>query len=326
MSKAFLIGAGATRAEYPQAPLSNDFLGKLKAHENPLARNLFAKLKEATQTYLKKPLEESNIEDVMQLSSKFYPEIKRSFLGNLYSAIYVLLADSTQSNKSQVQKYVSGETPRPDTMLKTLLTGVDSMNDFFMTLNYDLCLDSEVLALNRRSGIDYGIDQKFIGERSPYGNVCFNQLNVRRYSVYHLHGSLNLGFRNDGKIDIHVGAILPQYLGEKSTVCIVPPGEKYLNPVLKSIWHTVEERLLKADELIIIGCSLNPDDKELLNLIKKGPDKIKVIDWDESLVKTRASVENALNTDLGKRYMAYHYGFRLHPPSGGQRAFDFIFS
>ena len=61
-----------------------------------------------------------------------------------------------------------------------------------------------------------------------------------------------------------------------SNLCIVPPGRKALKlyPAMQSVWRIAEYRLLnEADELVIIGCSLNSEDKELCILVKKFVDK-----------------------------------------------------
>ncbi|MFA5795116.1 MAG: hypothetical protein WC980_08670 [Candidatus Brocadiia bacterium] len=321
MSRAFLIGAGATRAEYPGAPLSDDFL-KLLGGRNPA---LYQRIKESVIPHIggEKQLYDANIEDLMDISYKFPKEVQNTLLDSVHSAIYELLADTTQSDVAYIHNYINGNVIREPSLFKTLLLdGRLNKDDFFMTLNYDLYLDREVLLINN-GRIDYGIRDEF---KLFDNDISLRLLPDQIFSVYHLHGSLNWQLTGD-KITVLRGAIRPKYTRDGSSVCIVPPGRKELNPSLKSIWDVAESRLKNADELIIIGCSLNPDDIELIDLLKKGPDRIKVINWDKRLSQATAiEEENAVNRNLGKRYRAYHHGFRLHPLSGGQRAFDFIFS
>ena len=311
MTRAFLIGAGATKAQYDNAPLSYDFFNKLRSNYNPF----FSAINQSISKYIKNmgPLEKLNVEDVMKLSYDF-PDVNRtSFLDSLHSSIYRLLVNSTQSDPGYFQSYVKGEQLTHPTLFLNLLND-SSLNkeDFFMTLNYDLYLDREILY--RQQKINYGIT------KDNYKQSKITVVNEAELSLYHLHGSLNWNFVGDNKININNGAIIPQYRGG-SNICLVPPGVKKLEePVLKSIWSIAKKRLLKSDELIIIGCSLNLEDTELINLIKgfvdkKGSDKIKII-----YLKDQNSQEFEKNYKevFGDNYKRYHHGFNLE-------AIEFLF-
>ena len=111
----------------------------------------------------------------------------------------------------------------------------------------------------------------------------------------------------------------------------MPPGIKELSPILKVIWENAEHKLLKSDELIIIGCSLNPEDKKLIDLIrtfrdKKGINKIKIIHYIPGLSGeeyTDLTFENI----IGVGYKGYGHGFNLNGPSRNTPgAIKFIFS
>ena len=162
----------------------------------------------------------------------------------------------------------------------------------------------------------------------------FLVLNTSHFSVYHLHGSLNWEIIRD-KINIDVGAITPQHNRLGSNLCLVPPGQKELNPVLKSIWATAEERLLKADELIIIGCSLNPEDIRLIGVIKKfvdkkGADNVKIIylsnqlesDYQKGITQKGNTItysppdpsESNYDEIIGDGFKKYTYGFNINAP------------
>lgn len=321
MTRAFLLGAGVTRAAYDKAPLANDFLVILKQRKS----TLYGEIEDAVSPYLvaNRRLYKENIETIMGMSYQFSPSAQISFLSSVHSAIYELLAEITESTETDIKPYLAGRKTLRQRLLKTMLNDKRlSENDFFMTLNYDLYLDREVMFAMNQKKINYGIKGDFL----QLNSVSLPLMEEPIFSVYHLHGSLNWEMVGD-RIKPYLGAILPRDPRSGSTVCIVPPGKKELNPVLKSIWEVAEERLINADELIIIGCSLNPDDKELIELLKKGPDKIKIISLDNQVSQSYIHrEEKAYHSDLGKRYKAYPYGFNLHAPGGGQGAIEFIFS
>lgn len=325
MIRAFLIGAGATKAQFPNAPLSNDFFEKLSAIDN----TLFDAINHITQPYIERDIRSKNIEDIMIESYEFPLSQQQQFLANIYHSIYRLLTDSTFDNS--ITDYYAG----PETLFKTLLNDKRlTHNDFFMTLNYDLYLDREIYSVLGK--IDYGINIGFINSK---GYVNLSDQN--EFSIYHLHGSLNWRYYPDiVKINIDTNAFTPRYTRGNSNLCIAPPGKKELNPVLLDVWKNAEQRLLNADELIIIGCSLNPNDSELIQLINKfkkskGIDKIKIIYHTpfitESLIGGRVfkrEFENPYKPilQLGINQL-YPYGFDIRGPEHAPKhgAIEFIF-
>jgi hypothetical protein len=158
---------------------------------------------------------------------------------------------------------IAGRTVQePHTLFHTLLTDPRfEPDDFFMTLNYDLYLDREVIGTT--GGIDYGLPVTVAAQRRGVP-----QIDKERYSIYHLHGSLNW-VRNAGKLDIYLGAQLPIVMVDGCNLCLEPPGRKKLNATLAAVWGRAKERLHEADELIIIGCSLNPRDEDLILLVEE---------------------------------------------------------
>jgi hypothetical protein len=325
MTRAFLIGAGATKSQYNRAPLNNDFFTLIR-----FEKKLYSALSNTIQPYLKEDLKKTNVEDVMIKSYEFPSSVRNSFLENLHLAIYNLLAEPTDSDLNHYDRQ------KPATLFKTLLNDERlDKSDFFMTLNYDLYLDREVYSVLKK--IDYGLKPSLI----HWIDSSLTLSSEPDFSVYHLHGSLNWGDYND-KVSLHMRAIEPQYSRSGSNLCLVPPGKKELNPILKYIWSNAEKRLLEADELIIIGCSLNPDDTELINLVKKfvnerGPDNIKIIYKDENLKSWGGnnwpiSIENNPQYEyytkvIEKVFRAYPYGFNLlGPPNNPEYgAIEYIF-
>lgn len=334
MTRAFLIGAGATRAQYPIAPLNDDFFTKLTDVNHPEWNKIYADLKKNIEPHLGTSLIDSNVEEVMMMSYQFPISIRKSFLASLYSAIYYLLAEPTESDTSSMNSLI--HTMRtPKTIFKTLLDD-DRLKeeDFFMTLNYDLYLDREILYILENK-IDYGISEEFLDDWRR-----IELLSEPIFSVYHLHGSLNWAFFND-KLRIDQGAITPKYTRYGFNLCLVPPGKKDLNPVLKSIWEIASKRLFNADELIIIGSSLNLDDKMLVDFIrsyisKKGTSKIKIIYKENSLENwqnarphpvVKGSQYDSYLRVIGAEFKAYPYGFNISGPTDKPEygAIEFIF-
>lgn len=329
MTRAFLIGAGATRAQYQTSPLTHDFFNLLKIYRGDLYNSIVNTIKPYLPNRYgsneKKSLNGLNVEYVMDSSEKFPISNKKSFLITLYLAIYELLAKPTESTKEDIKSAINGDITKAPTLFKTLINDERLSNeDFFMTLNYDLYLDREILSTQGK--IDYGIKKEFLHLQSLPLNVSKNP----SFSVYHLHGSLNWEFENSKQINVSYGAIRPKHSRLGSSLCLVPPGEKKFPSILKSIWETAEERLLASDELIIIGCSLNPHDTVLITLIKKFIDKkgisnVKIIFKPDP--KGGFPISKKYDKVIGKGHKDYMHGFVINAPSplNEKGAIEFIF-
>ena len=83
MVRAFLIGAGATRAQYPQAPLNSDFFVML----NEIYPDVYNRINSNLPSHIKDiGLSKLSIGQIMSLSSEFPESIRNSFIP-LYSII-----------------------------------------------------------------------------------------------------------------------------------------------------------------------------------------------------------------------------------------------
>ena len=319
MVRAFLIGAGATRAQYDTAPLNSDFFMKLDSS----LPHIYNKITKDIKKYIGEiPLSTTNIEKVMQLSDSFPSSIKNSFMQLIHVSIYELIADSTNSTSSAISDALNEKSRQIPTLFNTLLNDTRlNDEDFFLTLNYDLYLDIEVLS--HKKFIDYGIRK----ERVTKSHIPLN-FDMRELSIYHLHGALNwylVENRKEELIAIRDYPIAPSWRRGIPNICLLPPGKKDLNPILNEVWQVSETRLKMADELIIIGCSLNQDDLELNDLIGKfvkikGASKVKIICNENDHV----SIEN-YNKTIGTGYKIHPYGFNLVEVNG-QNSIEFIFS
>ena len=81
---------------------------------------------------------------------------------------------------------------------------------------------------------------------------------------------------------------------------------------------------MTADELIIIGCSLNPDDEKLIEMISKfvklkSPKKVKIISSSDN------KSENNYYNLIGEGFKLHNHGFKLINTYGYDGAIDFIF-
>lgn len=303
MKRAFLLGAGATCAQYPDAPVCQNFFEKL----DNVNDKLHDELQNVIQPYTNNnPLRKLNVEYLMELYDKFPKSLQKKYSISLFSAIHQVLVKQTESREEDIKRHMQ-ELQTPTTLLNTLLQD-DRLNenDFFMTLNYDLYLDREILAVN--DNINYGIPLDMIDSHHKFLDKSAG------LTVYHLHGAFNWEMSGK-KINIHLGAINPKFSRNGPNILLVPPGEKKFPPFLKKLWSEVEARLLNIDELIIIGCGVNKNDKELTNLIKKfvenrGRKNIKVVDKAEknALLKKQMHFEEI----FGGRFKFFTPGFNMN--------------
>lgn len=318
MVKSFLIGAGATRAQYSNAPLNSDFFKQLNIQDH----HRYKAIESTIKPHINDSLENLDIEQVMTLSYEFPISVKTAFFESIYQAIYELLVNSTNSDESYIQSAHRGQIRTHPTLFKVLLNDPRlNKEDFFMTLNYDLYLDREVLAVN--GFVDYGITKEMMHTAT---NMPLNFV-YHDFSVYHLHGSLNWELVNENTLIIRMGAVGPTYKRTGSNLYLVPPGKKELYPILKSIWTIAKTRLLDADELIIIGCSLNPNDVDLIDLIKefikaKGIDKVKII----GSVAHDPTCDLKFTQVIGHGFKLHPHGFNISGAHGYKGSIEFIFS
>ena len=331
MTKAFLLGAGATKAQYPSTPINKDFFSYLRSQKE----DLYMSIENAIHS--KKELEKRDLEDVMSEVEQ-YPESNQQLIKEaLFNGLYILLGELTNSTEKYMDDYrLNLLKPQPQTIFKNLIINQKlNEKDFFMTLNYDLCLDMEIY--KELGMVDYGINEFVEEKRASKNGFSMPSLNVghlmplldeQQFSIYHLHGALNWEIVGDS-VKVHIGAIKPNYSRQGVNLLLAPPGTKKLHPVLKTIWSTAEKRLLSANELIIIGCSLNPNDVELCHLMKKfqserGVDKIKIIYLGD---RGKKSVSENYTNLVGNGFKSYPYGFVIRGPRPDIKgAIEFIFN
>ena len=326
--RAFLIGAGATKAQYSESPLSSDFFKILERYSNRGLKEVVVGINRILHSLgISNSLRSFSLEELMievQNRASNSQATLRAFQGYLYTAIYYLIGMKTGSTIIEIRDYLNGN--RTPTLFHLLLTDPRcNEHDFFMNLNYDLYLDRVILRV-RRGKIDYGLQRANCRiERYSLPKVGYVDIdNSLIYSVYHLHGALNWELDKNNQLVIHLlNAIPPQPERNKvgSTVLITPPGKKILGDdynLLQSVWNVARSRLLnKATELIIIGSSLNEQDEELVNLVRKFIDK-NGIENVKIIYGGNKKQRNHYINILGKGFKEYDKGFE-------EKAIDFIF-
>lgn len=318
MRRAFLIGAGATKAQYPEAPLANDFFRRLYTKSRPL-------FEEIGRSVGATDLIHKNIEDVMKSVEKLDEPYQKGFQYSLYKAIALLLTETTKSTRSDIERSWS-KAAELTTFKAMILSESLQPNDIFLTLNYDLYLDREIIS--RFGKVYYG---KYMGEGGvviPDNNPYLSS--EEKYAIYHLHGSLNWVLdRIHDKIRVYPGAIDPTYGVSGPNLFIIPPGKKDIHPVIQLIWQESEEKLLQCDELVIIGCSLDQRDTELISLIKKfvnakGVNKLKIVYYE---TPDQPSPIKNYHDLFGSEPRYYEHGFFYNPPPGvNEGVLPFIFN
>lgn len=182
----------------------------------------------------------------------------------------------------------------------------------FVSLNYDILLDSALLELYNKWDVDYGI--KFRNFNDPRPNKGIKLLK--------LHGSLNWKFCpvcND--MELHLGGKIADKIITQKIRCdkdnvpqrpvIIPPTwlKVYDNAYITKIWLEAEHVLRRATEVFFIGYSLPESDFHIRYLLKKalyrkeGNPRIIVI----------TDPKNRQGSSLHKRYRRFFGSVKLEP-------------
>jgi hypothetical protein len=101
-----------------------------------------------------------------------------------------------------------------------------------------------------------------------------------------------------------------------------------LDVILKPIWKNANNRIVsEANELIIIGCSLNENDAELIKLVNKfvnkmGSKQVKVIYKKEG---SDNFMEEHFKKIIGNDLKIYDHGFNILDKRSKSSSIKFIF-
>jgi hypothetical protein len=312
MKRVFILGAGASKAIMPEAPLNDQLLSEIVK----LKDDIILPLKKFILDFygvdvevVTDPKVLPSLEDI--LSQIDYCLSSSRPLSDVYTLQrLVILRDSLVYGMSKVlkQSMRSGELYWMIQFLKTL-----SKDDVIISLNYDLIVDNSLMRAEKNP--DYGVaSRQTVGRR----NYPINDEH-QKIKLYKLHGSLNwLYCPACQAMDItpHEKSVVYIFQNKSVSQCptcgvrydpvmITPTFLKnYDNNYLQQVWISAENALENADELVFIGYSLPDADMVLRmmfsralyrNRLRRGSSpkyrypKITVVDkWDDSRGKSPA--------------------------------------
>lgn len=218
---------------------------------------------------------------------------------------------------------ISIEGKTDDSLIKHHRRFVDTIFDIntnntanensFISLNYDILLDSALLSLRPEWDVDYGI--KFRNFANPRQNLGIKLLK--------LHGSLNWKFCpvcNSMELNLE-GKIADKIITERircskdkavQRPVIIPPTwlKVYDNAYLVKIWSEAEHVLRRSSKVFFIGCSLPESDFHIRYLLKKSLYRFRKKP-PEIIIITRP--KNKENSCLHRRYQRFFGSVRLEP-------------
>ena len=315
MKRVFFLGAGATKADFPQAPLNEKLLKEVLKLNIPQA----VKAKDIVEDFIRKFFyspelgEYPRIEDVLSfldsnlLYQRFY--CKGYGYEELFKVRTSLVYLIGQLFENTLKNSPKGVTKKFCEIL--------TKEDIVISTNYDILINN-VLGQDR-SNINYGEKIRGSGSFSEsytlfgdeetvisfYKHENRRDLNRGAIELLKLHGSLNFLYcPKCREVDITIGpegivycmrknfevqCINPNCTGRYTDLIVAPTYYKsYDNPFLKGIWLRAERAISSADELIFIGYSLPDADIEIRCLLLRGiarnssKPRIVVVDIDTS--------------------------------------------
>ncbi len=301
MKKCYIFGAGAsygydeTLPRESRPPLTKEFF--TKGHQLDIfTRKAFPDLYDSLEEYLKTTTSElsdlrCDIEEFLQyLATKFND---RSLIRTDSSRILCLQRALSQSSYfiyELFRHYMLCYTPSRYDNYRRLALHFDNLKYNVITLNYDTLFEEAI------RGVNFNV-QYFSRSRCP-----------RDVPIAKLHGSINFmnpfgrgiaygGRGGDDFLEI-IGSVYsnsvhtdqmvilsPTEIKDTSYKGLVRSGRDYYEPALipplggykdyekvkeyQRIWEFAESMLREASELVIIGCSVRPQDQKLSELLEK---------------------------------------------------------
>jgi len=292
MSTVYILGAGATKAVAPRAPLMNNFLPL--AFESLANDPRIQKVSEfVSDFYLGSPLPSDaqsmqailpRLEDVLsQLDlcvvqnrplSANYPLQK---VQKLREDLVYLIARLLKDTLEQLER---------DWHITRGLVHSLTEEDVIISLNYDIIVDNALAQEFGPQRVNYGMDVRLLYHEYPnsyYEPTRAHQGELPR-DLYKLHGSLNwLYCPNCQALDVTLAekGTLLVFNEKRPATCqicqspyqalIITPSllKDYANGLLLQVWRNAEERITRADRVVFIGYSLADADVEIKCMIKR---------------------------------------------------------
>lgn len=268
MARVFILGAGASKAVIPKAPLNDQLLPSVLRLRPERRINL---VKQFLQDFFEldpnADLDTSRrlppLEDILsQLDSCLTDNRPLSLSYPLAALIELREALVYGICRVLQQSLRSGEL-----RLMTKLISNLAPDDAIISLNYDLIVDNSLLHKSKTA--DYGFPIRHV--RNPH--ILYDNRQDVYVKLYKLHGSLNWLYCPACRaVDLTPGVKGAVYifLDKELTHCpachvrydpmIITPTflKNYNNHYIGRVWVAAEETLQQADEIVFIGYSL-PD-------------------------------------------------------------------
>ena len=292
--RVFFLGAGATKADFPDAPSLKDLLGKMLSVDaeeylaekgiirNFLSQYFFDLNGKSDSQY---PL----IQDVLSfidagLLNETYFEIDKKYLIEIRDALIYLMGITIEKGM-QVQDKTS--------ILKLVGSLLYNPQDVVISTNYDIVVDNCFLK-TFQNGMNYGVKfRKGFDTSSGYPDVYLAvPPSIAAHSIdtgaslLKLHGSFNwLYCPRCDELDISVaqkGALEcmsskvycynNQSCTELYQPLIISPTflKNYKNRIIREVWSLAEQAVANAQEIIFIGYSMPVDDYEIKSMLLRG--------------------------------------------------------
>jgi len=280
--RVFLIGAGASAALSRNIPITKTILPslvelsayKLYADDRTSAINEYLNSKaipslEHWKTTYIDTQKQPNLEELIETALVEDTPLGRGFYEAILHAFYQLIEKPLAQILNEQRQTVYWALVR---QLKA--------DDVVLSLNYDTALDSSISNFYHRGGVGMPYHINY----GPNSALAFEDILPNRALpvLLKLHGSFNW-ISELNKIRVYRKGKVPQVNYEGWNVQVVPPhitkGRLPRHKVLDEVWECADSYTKDAvDDLVVIGCSLQPYDVELTQLLSKfTPSTVKLI-------------------------------------------------
>lgn len=296
-SVVYVLGAGASKAAIPNAPLMAQLLPEVLElfRREPLYsedpwQSRVRRINHFIHDFFQlNPGDLPNLEDILTqlddailerrpLSKQYDIPYLRTLREDLVFAICEILRIKLMfmedRGRQLMERFVQGLRP----------------NDSILSLNYDIIVDNALASHSYTRPallIDYGLAVRYALESDhilrEYNLSAEPQQNPPP-PLYKLHGSLNwLYCPSCQQLDVTIGEKGVHYIYEEGShyacpVCqvrydplIITPTllKTYDNMLLRQVWRGAEDKVAKADEVVFIGYSLPDADVQLRCMLKR---------------------------------------------------------
>ncbi len=285
----FFLGAGATKADFPNAPTLKDLLGKILSEDSFEYTIAKDKMRNFLHEYFfdlsgKTSEEYPLIQDVLSfidtsLQNETDLKVNKNDLEDIRRTIIYQMGFTIEkhmqiSEDVNMLKLVSRLTPE-DVVISTnydIVADNCFLNKFSNKMNYGITFRASVDAVNRRPYTD-------IAGSSRVPIYSFDE----GPSLLKLHGSFNwLYCTRCDELDVtpaQKGALQHGTRCFNHMTCtalyqplIVPPTffKSYQNRIIREVWLLAEQAVAQAEEIIFIGYSMPVDDYEIKSMLLRG--------------------------------------------------------